>query len=80
MLLKCCLMHISIIMLRHFFYLLYLRPCLDPLDCIYVICFSFLSSLRLIVLSYEYTHTRSFAYFSEYVLLFLDDNVVEECE
>ena len=80
MLLKCYLMHISIIILRHFFYLLYLRPCLDLLDCIYVIYFSSSSSLRLIALSHEYTHTRSLAYFSEYVLLFLDDNVVEECE
>ena len=29
MLLRCCLIHISIIILRHFCYLLYLCPCLD---------------------------------------------------
>ena len=29
MLLRCCLIHISIIILRHFLYLLYLCPCLD---------------------------------------------------
>ena len=28
----------------------------------------------------EYRHTYSFPYFLEYVLLFLDDNVDEECE
>ena len=27
-----------------------------------------------------YRHTSSFAYFLEYVLLFLDGNVDEECE
>ena len=29
MLLRCCLIHISFIILRHFLYLLYLYPCLD---------------------------------------------------
>ena len=29
MLLRCCLIHKSIITLKHFLYLLYLRPCLD---------------------------------------------------
>ena len=29
MLLRCCLIHVSIIKLRHFFYLRYLCPCLD---------------------------------------------------
>ena len=47
-----------------------------------MIDFSFSSafSLRLIVQSYEYRGTCSFAYFLEYVLLLLDDNVNEECE
>ena len=30
--------------------------------------------------SYEHAHTCSSAYFSEYVLLFLDHNVDEGCE
>ena len=38
-------------------------------------------SLRLIVQThYKHRHTCSFAYFLEYFLLFLDDNVNEECE
>ena len=31
-------------------------------------------------ISHKYRHTCSFAYFLEYGLLFLDDNVDEECE
>ena len=30
--------------------------------------------------SYNHTNTCSFPYFLEYVLLFLDDNMDEECE
>ena len=30
MLLRCCLVHISIIIMRHFLYFLYLYPCVDP--------------------------------------------------
>ena len=70
MLLRFCLIHQSIIILRHFFYLLYLCPCR-----IYMIYFSFSSSfsLWLIVSSHEYRHKCSFALFLEYIL-FLDNN------
>ena len=49
---------------------------------IYVIYFSFSSSfsLWLFVQSREYRHTCSFAYFLQYALLFLDDDVDEQCE
>ena len=50
MLLRCCLVHISIIILRHFFNLLYLCPCPDLglfMYRIYVIYFSFSSSFSL---------------------------------
>ena len=40
-----------------------------------LVSFSFSFSLWLILKSHEYTHTCSFVYFSEYVLLFLADNV-----
>ena len=53
MLLRCCIIQISIIIVRHFLYLLYLCSFLDlsPFICIYVIYFSFTSlfSLWLII-------------------------------
>ena len=85
MLLSCCLIHLSIIILRHFLYLLYLYPCLDLGLFMSYLCnifFIFFMINRIMELpwSHEYRHTRSFAYFSEYVLLFLDNDVKEECE
>ena len=50
MLLRCRLINISIIIVRHFLYLLYLCPCIGQfinLSRIYVIYFSFLSSFAL---------------------------------
>ena len=73
-LLRCCLINIDIIIPRHFLYLLYLCLRLDVglLCLIYVIYFHFhLHFCR---------HASSFACFLEYALLFLDDNVDEECE
>ena len=68
----------------HILYLLYLCPCLDlGLFISYLCDLFFISSsfsLRLIEQSHEYKHTCSFAYFLEYVLLFLNDNVEEVCE
>ena len=85
-LLRCCLIHISIIMLRHFLYLLYLCPCLDLCRCLDLFM-SYLYDLLFIFIfiiinriSYEYRHTCSFAYFLEYVPLFLDNNVYKKCE
>ena len=61
MLLRCCLIRISIIILKQVLYLQYLCPCLD-------------------LGPFMYRRTCAFAYFSEYVLLFLDDNLEEECK
>ena len=48
---------------------------------VYVICFPFSSLFSLINhKSREYRLTCYFAYFLEYVLLFLDDNQDGECE
>ena len=73
-------------MLRHFLYLLYLCPfldlvCLCRMSYLYDLFFIFISILIMINLeSHDNRHSCSFAYFSEYVLLFFDDNVNEECE
>ena len=86
MLLRCCLIHISIIMLGHFLYLLYLCPCLDLcrfLDLFMSYLYDLLFIFIFIIInriSYEYRHTCSFAYFLEYVLLFLDNNAYKKCE
>ena len=77
-LLRCCLIHISIIIVRHFLYLLYLCPWLDLGLFMSYLCdlfFSFSSSfsLWLIVRSHEYRHICSLVYFSEYVQLFSDE-------
>ena len=63
-------------MSRHFLYVLNLRPCLDvglfmsyPCDLFFIFIFIFTDIL-----------TSSFSYFIEYVPLFLDDNMDEECE
>ena len=73
-LLRCCLIHISIIILRHFLYLLYLCPCLVLGLFKSYLCdlFSFSSSFSLID---KYRHACSFAYFLEYVPSFLNDNL-----
>ena len=60
MLLRCCLIHLIIIIWRYFLYLLYLCSFLD--------------------LGLYMSYLCSFAYFIKHVLLFLDDNVDEECE
>ena len=81
MLFRCCLIHIGIIILRHFLYLLYLRLCLelglfmsDLCDLFFILIFIFIMINRM------NTDTCSFAYSLGYVLLFMDDNVNEECE
>ena len=78
---RCCLIHTSIIILKHFIFTMLVSKSRPRFICvIYVIYFSSSFSLWLIVLSHEYKHTCSVAYFLEYDLLFLDDNVDEECE
>ena len=83
-LLRCCLIHMSIIMLRHFLHLLCLCLCLDLGLFMSYLCdlfwFSSSFSLSLMVWSHECRHACFFAYFLEYVPLFVDDSVDVECE
>ena len=85
--LSCCLIHISIIILRNFIFTMFtifttFTPRLDLSlfmsvlwDLLLISIFIFIMVHRII--SWE---TRSFAYFLEYVLLFLDNNVDKKCE
>ena len=80
MLLRCFLIHISIIIVRSSLYFLNLCLCLDLglFILYYVIYFSFLPSR-----SYNLMNTETFILlliFLEYVLESLDDNMTEECE
>ena len=81
MLFSCCLIHIGIIMLRHFLYLLYLCLCLElDLFMSYLCDLFFIFIFIFIMINRMNADTCSFAYFLEYVLLFLNDNVNEEYE
>ena len=84
MLLRCCLIHITIILLRQFLYLLYLCPCLDLGSFMSYLCdlfFIFIFIIIMIIIySYKYKRTCSFAYFLKYFLIFFDDNEDEICE
>ena len=82
MLLRCYLIHIIIIILRHVLYLLYLCPCLDlGLFMSYLCDLFFIFIFILIMINRMNTDALVLLLiFSEYVLLFLDDNVGEECE
>ena len=82
MMLRCCLIHITIIMLRHILYVIYLYPCLGlGLFMSYLNGLFFIFSLIFIVInsitSLKQTHLF-FVHFLEYFLLFLNDNVDEE--
>ena len=78
MLLRCCLIHITSIMLRYNLCLVYVCLCLG-LDIFmsYLCDLLFIFSLIFVVINQ--TH-MFFAYFSEYLLLFLNDNVDGEGE
>ena len=82
-LLRCCVIHVSIIILRYFLHLLYLCLWLDLVIFMSYLCdvfFIFISIFIMInhIISWKQTHLF-FAYFLlEYVLLFLDNSVVEE--
>ena len=84
MLIRCRLIHKSIIILKDFLYLLYLCPCLYLGLFFSYLCYVFFIFIFIFIMTaciFLWTrHTCSFAYFLEYVLLFLDDNVNEECE
>ena len=83
MLLSCCLIHISIIILRYVLYLLYLCLCLGlSLFMFYLFDIFFIFSLIFIAINHitslKQTHLF-FVYFLEH-LLFLDNNVDEKRE
>ena len=69
---KCYSIHISIIILRHFLYLLYLCPCLD-LDL-------FMSYLRDLFLIFIFILIMINRIIFRICPIVLDDNVDEECE
>ena len=78
----CCLIHISIIIPRHFLYLIFSCPCLSLVlfmlclcDLFYMFIFIFIIANRMI--SWIQIHLF-FCLFLEYVLLFLDDLVDQE--
>ena len=84
MLLKRCLTHITIILLRHILYLVYLCPCLGLGVFISYLCglffiFSFIFIAINHITSLKQTHLF-FVQFLENNLLFLDDNVEKESE
>ena len=82
MLLRCCLIHRSIITLRRILYLLYLYPCLDlSLFMLYLCDLLFIFIFIFIMINpISLMNTDIYLYFSKYILLFLDDNADEECE
>ena len=82
MLLRCCLRHITIIVLRHILYLAYLSPFLSLGLFMPYLCDLFFNwSLIFIVVnhitSFIQTHLF-FVQFLEHLLLLKDDNVDEE--
>ena len=85
MLLRCCWLHISTIILRHVLYLLYLSPCLDKglfrtyqCDTFFFLIFSMFIMINRII-SWIQPHFFCFLFF-EYDLLFLGDNLDGECK
>ena len=84
MLLRCCLIHITIIILRHILYLVYLSPCVGlDLRMSYLCDQFFIFSLIFIVINHATSLKQMhllFVHFLEYPLLFLDDNMDEESE
>ena len=84
MLLKCSLIHITIIILRLILYFVYLCPCLSRgllmsylCDLFYI--FSLISIAINYITSLKQAHL-AFAQFFKYLLLFLDNNLNRESE
>ena len=78
MLLRCCLIHITTIILRYILYLVYLCPCLDLCVPIWYLCdLFFFFSFTFIAINY-FTSLKQghllFVHFLEYILFFLDDH------
>ena len=79
---RCCLIHIIIIIMRHILYLAYLCPCLClGLFISYLCVLFFIFSLTFIVINHitllRQTHLF-FVPFLEHILLFFDDNEDEK--
>ena len=73
---RCCLIHTTIITKRHILYLVYLCPCLG-------LSMSYLCDLFFIFIAINHINLKTylfFVHFSEYLVLFLDDNVDKESE
>ena len=82
MLLKCCVVHLIIIILRtHFTFSIFMSMLgLDPFMS-YLCDFLFIFSLIFIVINHINSFKQGylfFVHFLEYLLLFLDDNVEDE--
>lgn len=79
-LLRCCFIHIAIIIFRHILYLVYLNPCLVlGLFMAYQCDLFFIFGLIFIVINHLNRCTCFFVHFLEYLLSW-DDNVDEESE
>ena len=81
MLLRCCLIHITIILLRYHLYLVYLCPCFSRWS-VYVLSVGFIFHFQSEFLLYNLIQTEVLVFtpFLEYFLLFLDDNIDERSE
>ena len=79
MLLRFCLIHMTIIILRHILYLVYLAPCLGLGLFMWCLCDLFFI-FSLIFIAINLITSLKQMHFLEYILLFLDDNVDEESE
>ena len=84
MLLRCCSIRISYIILRHFLYLQYLCPCLElglymPYLCDQFFFFIFILIMINSIILWKLTHLFCWL-FLEYAILFFDNTVDEQCE
>ena len=77
MLLTCCLIHIPIIILKHILYLVFLCSCLDlSLFMTYLCDLVFIFSIIFTIINHKISLKQ--IHFLWYLLLLLDDNMVEE--
>ena len=84
MLFRCCLIQITIIVLRQIFYLVYLHPCLGlDLFMSYLDILFFTFILIFVVINHVTSSKQMYLFsctFLENLVLFLDDNIDEEGE
>ena len=82
--LRCCLIHISIIVLRYILHLVYLSPCLGlGLFMSYLCDLFFIISLTFIVINHITSFKQTYLFFVqflEYLLLFDHDDVDEQSQ